>query len=83
MALTKKTTILLPPDLHEHLTRLARERRISLGEVIRSACEAQYGRWSRADRIEAVERLARMNLPVGTPAKMKRESARYSKVPPT
>lgn len=33
MELTKKTTILFPPELHDRLVRLARDRRTSLGEL--------------------------------------------------
>ena len=43
MELTKKTTILLSPDLHAHLARTARARRTSLGQLVREACEIQYG----------------------------------------
>ena len=74
MDLTKKTTILLPPDLHAHLTRTARARRTSLGQLVREACEVQYGRVSGEDRVRAVEALRRLSLPVGSPRKMKQES---------
>ena len=74
MELSKKTTILLSPDLHEHLTRTARARRQSLGELVREACEAQYGRVSGEDRARAVDELRHLSLPVASPGKMKRES---------
>ena len=74
MELTKKTTILLPPDLHEQLAELARQRKVSLGHLIRSACRRQYGIASREERLEAVRELCRLGLPVGTVARMKRES---------
>lgn len=35
--LTKKTTVRLQPELHRRLTRLANQRRTSIGELIRSA----------------------------------------------
>src|ERR1700674_5322955 len=42
-SLTKKTTILLSPELHERLTRLAQQKGTSLGELVRSACKREYG----------------------------------------
>jgi hypothetical protein len=39
----RKTTILLTPDLHRRLARLARAGRTSMGELIRQACERAYG----------------------------------------
>ena len=74
MELTKKTTILLSPDLYEHLTRTAKEREKSLGQLVREACETQYGYVSSEDRVRAVEELRRLSLPVGSPRKMKRQS---------
>jgi len=74
MALTKKTMVLFPPELHQRLTRLAAERRTSLGELVRSACEREYGTSSREAKIAAVKKLAGLKLPVSSPARMKRES---------
>ena len=74
MDLTKKTTILFSPELHRRLSRLAVRRRTSLGELVREACEAQYGVMGSADRAKAVSELAALNLPVGSPAQLKRES---------
>lgn len=72
--LTKKTTILLQPALHERLTRLAAQRSTSIGALIRSACERQYGLAGSAERGQAVRALEELSLPVGSPADMKRES---------
>ena len=74
MELTKKTTVLLSPDLHEHLTRMAKARAKSLGQLVREACALQYGHVSSEDRVRAVDELRRLSLPVGSPRKMKRES---------
>ena len=74
MDLSKKTTILFPPDLHERLSKLAEERGVSLGKLVRSACERQYGLASPEERLEAVAELGTLELPAGTPEQMERES---------
>ena len=72
--LTKKTTILLQPDLHHRLTTLAAQRGTSLGELVRRACEEHYGLGHSEERLRAVRALADLALPVGSPKEMKRES---------
>ena len=74
MGLSKKTTILFPPDLHERLSRLAAEKGTSLGELIRTACERQYRLPSKEEKLAAVGCLAALHLPVGDPRQMKREA---------
>ncbi len=74
MELSKKTTILFSPELHRRLSRLAASRGVSLGELVREACEVRYGVAGSADRRAAVDALAALTLPVGTPAAIKRES---------
>ncbi len=74
MALSKKTTILFPPDLHARLLRLAGQKQTSLGDLVRSACEKQYGLASVEERLAAVGALAALDLPVGSPEQMARES---------
>lgn len=74
MELSKKTTILFSPQFHAHLTRVAERKGISLGRLIRDACEAYYGSVSVEDRLQAVRDLAALNLPVSDPQTMKRES---------
>lgn len=74
MELSKKTTLLFPPDLHRQLVRLAKQRRLSLGELVRRACEAQYGIVSKDSRLAAVRDLEAMSLPVGDPEQIERES---------
>jgi len=72
--LTKKTTILLRPELHRRLTRLAEQRHTSVGDLIRTACERQYGLAGSEERMEAARALAALDLPVGSPEEMKWES---------
>lgn len=54
MELSKKTTILFPPDLHERLARLAEMRGVSLGALVREACAEHYGLRPAEDRLAAV-----------------------------
>jgi hypothetical protein len=74
MELSKKTTILFPPDLHDRLVKLASERGVSLGCLVREACVAQYGHVSSEERLAAAEELSSLSLPVGEVHEMKRES---------
>ena len=74
MELSKKTTILFPPDLHARLIRLAKQKGTSLGDLVRSACERQYGLATPEERLAAVEALAGLDLPVGSAEEMARES---------
>lgn len=74
MKLSVKTTILFSPDLHEHLVREARRRELSLGQLVREACEAQYGRISTEDRLQAIRDLSRLSLPVAEVERMKQQS---------
>ena len=74
LILTKKTTILFSPDLYDRLTRLAKQRRTSVGELVRAACRAQYGLSSSSERLALVDQLAQFSLPVATPEEMERES---------
>lgn len=74
MELEKKTTILFSPALHEHLVQLAKQRGTSLGQLVREACEVQYGYVSRDDRLKAVSDLEALSLPVASPRHMKQES---------
>ena len=74
MDLSKKTTILFTQHLHEQLVRLADQRRVSLGQLVREACVQQYGIASREDQLQAVRSLARLSLPVSGAESMGRES---------
>lgn len=74
MELSRKTTVLFSPAQHTRLQRLAAQRGTSMGNLVREACERQYGLLEPADRLEAVRELATLNLPVASPAEMKQQA---------
>jgi hypothetical protein len=66
--------LLLPADLYSHLSWIARQRRVSVGELVRQACEAHYGIVSKESRMAAVRELEAMSLPVGDPEQLEKDS---------
>ena len=74
MELEKKTTILFPPQLHSHLSHIAKQEGVSLGQLVRTACEAKYGSTSTEARTRAVSALSRLALPVEDVREMKKQS---------
>jgi hypothetical protein len=71
-----RIVILFPPELHRRLTQIAAERRTSMADLVRRACEREYGSGgaSREERLAAVRRMASLNLPVCDIEQMERES---------
>jgi hypothetical protein len=57
---TKKTTILFSPSLHQRLTKLAEQKRTSLGELVQSACESEYP--GRPEKAAAARRMKRESV---------------------
>ena len=74
MELSKKTTILFPPDLHEQLSHRAEKEGTSLGDLVRRACRGRYGILSPQERRKAVAELGALALPVAEPRELKRQS---------
>ena len=64
MELSKKTTLLFSPELHSRLSSLAAKRGVSMGELVREACEAQFGLAGSPDRVEAARALGALMLPL-------------------
>jgi hypothetical protein len=74
MELTKKTSILFSSELHRRLVSLAEQRGTSLGDLVRSACQRQYGSPAPEEKIAAIRRIATLKLRVADVRRMKRES---------
>lgn len=75
MELSKKTTILMTPALHERLAQVSKETGKSMGELIREACEQRYLNTVER-RLAALNRLSQLNGPVSDIATMKEEYAK-------
>lgn len=71
--LCKKTTILFEPDDYERLKEVARLKRCSVGELIRTTLREQHLLPDAAGRQEAVRELAGLGLPVGAWEEMEEE----------
>ena len=73
MELNKKTTILFSHKQFDLLKRIAAVRRTSIGELIRKACEHEYGLVHKSEAEEAVDALAELSLPAYDIEQMKAE----------
>ncbi len=72
---TKRFQILLRPYLWNRLQALAQERRTSVAALVRAAVEQVYfPDQSAAAPLDAVQKLAAMNLPVSDWEQMEAES---------
>lgn len=71
--MTKKTTILFPPKLYKHLSRVAKRQGRSVGDLVRDAVEIQYGEGGVEARLRAVDALLRVKASVREPAELEEE----------
>jgi hypothetical protein len=69
----RRTQILFPEDEYRHLQRVARERRCSVGRLVRDAVAKEYVDQPRQERTAAAGRLVKMGLPVRDWPEMERE----------
>ena len=63
-ASTHTTTISSDSVTFHHLEKLAREREVTVTELIEKTIQHQFGSVTQKDRKEAVNRLARLDAPV-------------------
>jgi predicted transcriptional regulator len=57
--LSERLQILVTPEQRRRLQSEARDRGASVGGLVREAIDARYGGFSREERIQAVEEMAR------------------------
>ena len=74
--MTKKATILFPPALYREIEEEARLQGRSVGELVREAAMIRYGSGGVSARVEAVERLARLDDDIGDPEQIEDEIIR-------
>lgn len=72
MSLGKRTQVLLEKEQYKQLEQLAKQKRVSVGALIREAIEKVYP-IGKKGKIQAVEKIAAMNLPVDDWEKMEKE----------
>jgi len=72
MSLAKRTQVLLEKEQYKQLEQLAKQKRVSVGALIREAIEKVY-HIGKKGKIQAVEKIAAMNLPVDDWEKMEKE----------
>jgi len=73
--MTKKTTILFPPKVYRQLERVAQKKGASVAHLVRQAAIQCYLLPDRKTRLQAVEAIAAMRLPVSEWPQMEREIA--------
>ncbi len=72
--LSKRVQVLFPPLMWERLQRIAKEQDRSVSDLIREAIQKTYFPPPVMDPLEAVQRMAAMQLPVADWEQMERES---------
>ncbi len=80
MELSHKTTILFSEDQFSSLKHMAKAKRKSIGELIRSACEQVYASDNRLEAKNAVFDLEKLNLPVASVKRMKMEQVSFKEI---
>ena len=73
---TRKVTILFPPALYREVVAEARRQGRSVGELVREATMIRYGAGGEAARVQAVERLVRLDDEVADPQQLEDEIIR-------
>ena len=72
--LTKRVQVFLNPFQYQRLDEIARQRNRSMEALIREAVDQVYLQSTIDERLEAVQTLAAMQLPVADWEQMERES---------
>lgn len=72
----KRVEILFDPDQYARLERIARERRESVGALIREAVQKTYLGPTREEKLAAVRWMAAQNIDLGSWEELEEEMAR-------
>lgn len=73
MRATRRTQLLMDPDEYRRLRELARRKKTSVGELVRTAVRATYLEPQEPDRKPIVEAILQMNLPALSWKRARRE----------
>ena len=74
--MTRKVTILFPPALYSEVMEEVQRQGRSVGELVREAVMIRYGAGGEAARMQAVERLVRLDDEVAGPQQLEDEIMR-------
>ena len=80
MELSHKTTILFSKNQFSSLKNLAKVKKTSIGDLIRSACEKVYASNDREGAVNAVLELEKLKLPVASVQEMKRDQVPFKEI---
>jgi len=69
----KKTTMLFEENMYKKLQEKSKMENLSIGELVREAVTNYYGIKSSKEKMEALEKLGKMNLPVSDYDEMEKD----------
>jgi len=69
----KKTTMLFEENMYKKLQEKSKMENLSIGELVREAVTNYYGIKSSKEKMEALEKLSKMNLPVSDYDEMEKD----------
>lgn len=72
----KRVEVLFDPEQYARLERIAKERRESVGALIREAVQREYLGPTKEEKLAAVARIAAMNIEVGDWEEIEEEISR-------
>jgi predicted CopG family antitoxin len=69
----KKTTLLFEEDVYNKLKERAKRENASIGELVREAVATFYNIKSKEDKLDALEKLKLLNLPIADQEQIEKE----------
>jgi hypothetical protein len=75
MPVTRRTQVLMDPEDYRQLRNVARRKKTSVGELIRTAVRAAYLEPAQPDRKPIVEAILQMRLPAISWSRARKEIA--------
>lgn len=72
----KKATLLFDEEVYEKLREKSVTSNTSIGELVREAVASYYGIRNSSEKIEALNKLKNLDLPVGSPEEIEAQIIR-------